>query len=47
MIRETNEMFAAMYAGAIISCGKWWITKSEKPDKELVIERFAELIFKI
>lgn len=45
-LSKANDMFAALYAGAVISCGKWWITQENRPNKESVIKGFSEFILK-
>ena len=47
---EGNErlaMLAAMYTGAIVSCGRWWIMQKNRPDKEQVVKTFDELVAKL
>jgi AcrR family transcriptional regulator len=46
-LKDANDMFAALYTGAIVSCGKWWITQKDRADKEAVIRKFAEFIIKL
>lgn len=46
-VREAHTMLSAMYAGAITSCGVWWITQNPRPDKNTIIEQFAEFISKL
>ena len=46
-LKESSAMFAAMYAGAVVSCGKWWITQKDRPDKEKVIAQFSEFIMRV
>lgn len=46
-VSDSNEMLAAIYAGAIMSCGKWWILQKNRPDKERVIETFATFFMKL
>lgn len=46
-VAESSAMLAALYAGAIVSCGRWWITQKTRPDKERVVEKFAEFVMKI
>ena len=46
-LKEANAMFAALYTGAIVSCGKWWITQNDRPDKETLIHRFTEIITRL
>lgn len=45
-LKEAHSMFAAIYTGAIVSCGKWWITQKNRPSKERVIAQFTEFIMK-
>lgn len=45
-ISEANAMLAAMYAGAIVNCGRWWITQKKRPDKERVVEIFTHFVMK-
>jgi AcrR family transcriptional regulator len=52
--REKSEVFAqysgmlsALYTGAIVNCGKWWITQKPRPDKEQVIGEFSRLVMMI
>lgn len=44
---NSNEMLAAIYAGAIMSCGKWWILQKNRPDKESVVQTFSEFVMKL
>ncbi len=46
-IRSAHAMLSAIYAGAIVSCGIWWIMQKERPDKEEVIRQFSEFITKL
>lgn len=41
------EMLAALYTGAMVNCGEWWITQPRRPDKEVVIEQFSSLLVKL
>lgn len=41
------EMLAALYTGAMVSCGEWWITQPHRPDKEAVIEQFSTLLVRL
>ncbi len=43
-VSKAPDMLAAMYAGSIVGCGKWWIEQSEQPSIDEVVDRFAELI---
>lgn len=47
IVSGSSAMLAAIYAGAIIGCGKWWILQKNRPDKELVVKKFEEFIMKI
>ena len=44
---QHSAMLAALYTGAIVNCGKWWITQKERPDKEMVIDEFSKLVLMI
>lgn len=46
-ISDSNAMLAAIYAGAIVSCGKWWILSENRPEKESVVKTFSEFIMKL
>lgn len=46
-VSDSNAMLAAIYAGAIVSCGKWWILNKNRPDKEQVVKTFSEFIMKM
>lgn len=45
-IRQSHAMLSAIYAGAIVSCGVWWIMLKNRPDKEQVIQQFSVFIEK-
>jgi AcrR family transcriptional regulator len=44
---QYSPMLAALYTGAVVNCGKWWITRKERPDKEQIIGEFANIVSKI
>ncbi len=46
-IAQYSAMLAATYAGAIVSCGKWWILQKNRPGKEEVVKKFSEIIMKL
>ena len=46
-IQAAPEMLAALYTGALIHCGEWWITQNPRPEKELVIAQCTELMQKL
>ena len=46
-IAQSSAMLAAMYTGAIVSCGRWWIMQKNRPDKEQVVKTFDELVAKL
>ena len=41
------EMLAALYTGAMVNCGEWWITQPHRPDKEVVIGQFSALLVRL
>ena len=41
------DMLAAAYTGAMVSCGQWWITQPDRPDKETVIYEFTAFLMKL
>lgn len=41
------DMLAASYTGAMVYCGQWWITQPDRPDKEVVIAQFSELLTRL
>lgn len=45
-VADASPMLTAIYAGAIVSCGKWWITQKKRPDKESVVTTFARFMMK-
>lgn len=47
VVSDSNAMLAAIYAGAIVSCGKWWILQKDRPAKETVVKTFSEFIMKL
>lgn len=46
-VRDAHAMLSAMYAGAITSCGVWWIMQNPRPNKSEIIEQFTEFISKL
>lgn len=44
---DAIPMLAAIYAGAIVSCGKWWILQEERPDKESVVRTFSDFVMRL
>lgn len=46
-IRRSHTILSVVYAGAIVSCGAWWALQKERPDKEEMIEQFAEFVAKL
>lgn len=44
---QYSAMLAALYTGAAVNCGKWWITQEKRPDKEQIIREFADIVSKI
>lgn len=46
-VRKSHAMLSAIYAGAIVSCGVWWIMQQNRPDKEQVIRQFAAYVDKL
>ncbi len=46
-LRESHTMLAVIYAGAIVSCASWWTLQKQRPDKEAMIRKFAELMMKL
>lgn len=46
-IRTSHSMLSAIYAGAIVSCGVWWITRENRPTKDEIVRQFTEFIKKI
>ena len=46
-VRLSHAMLSAIYAGAIVSCGVWWIMQKNRPDKEQVIQQFTAYIEKL
>lgn len=43
-ISDASSMLAALYAGAIVSCRKWWIQQENRPPKEAVIQTFSRVV---
>jgi len=41
---QYSGMLASLYTGAVISCGKWWITQKKRQDKEQVIDEFSKIV---
>lgn len=41
------EMLAALYTGAMVNCGEWWIAQPHRPDKEVVIDQFSALLLRL
>ena len=46
-LQESHAMLAAIYAGAIVSCGIWWVTQKNRPEKERIIRQFSEFISRL
>lgn len=46
-IRDSHTILSVVYAGAIVSCGSWWAVQKKRPDKEEMIEKFAEFLVKL
>ena len=46
-IRQFHAMLAAIYAGAVVSCGTWWVIQKNRPEKEQAIRQFAEFIYRL
>lgn len=46
-IRSSHTLLSVAYAGAIVSCGTWWALQENRPDKEILIEKFSEFIAKL
>lgn len=46
-IQADPEMLAALYTGALIHCGEWWITQTPRPDKEVILAQCTELMKKL
>lgn len=46
-VRQTHAILSAIYAGAIVSCGVWWIMLKDRPEKEQVIQQFTAFIEKL
>ena len=46
-VSAPSAMLAAIYAGAIVSCGKWWILSKNRPDKESIVKAFSEFVMKL
>lgn len=47
LIAQSSAMFATIYAGAIVTCGKWWILQKNRPDQEHVVKAFNEFIMRM
>ncbi len=43
---EAN-MLAVTYTGAMVYCGRWWISHNKPLDKEVVIAQFSRLFMKL
>lgn len=41
---QYSAMLASLYTGAVVNCGKWWITQKKRPDKEQIIREFANIV---
>ncbi|HCO62132.1 MAG TPA: hypothetical protein DIT49_01370 [Clostridiales bacterium] len=46
-VRASHAMLSAIYAGAIVSCGVWWVTQKDRPPKEEIVEQFTQLITRL
>lgn len=46
-IRSSHTILSVMYAGAIVSCGSWWALQKNCPDKEDMIQKFADFMIKL
>jgi AcrR family transcriptional regulator len=44
---QYSAMLAALYTGAVVNCGKWWITQKKRPDKDQIILEFADIVSRI
>lgn len=41
LIRDSSAMLAALFAGGVVNCGRWWITSPRRPSKDVVVGQFA------
>lgn len=42
--RAALEMLAVLYSGAMVNCGRWWLTRGSRLSKAQVVEKFKQLI---
>lgn len=47
LIAQSSDMFATIYAGAIVSCGKWWILQKNRQSKEEIVKTFNDFIMRL
>ena len=43
-VREFHGMLSAIFAGAVVSGGVWWVTQKNRPEKEQIIRQFSEYV---
>ena len=41
-LKTANDMLAALYTGAIVALGKWWITQKNRPPKSRSFSSFLK-----
>ncbi|MDO5331021.1 MAG: TetR/AcrR family transcriptional regulator [Bacillota bacterium] len=46
-LRDSHSMLSSIYAGAIVSCGVWWVGDGGKTSKKQLLEQFARFTEKM
>ncbi|MCD8008277.1 MAG: TetR/AcrR family transcriptional regulator [Clostridiales bacterium] len=46
-LQTEANMLAVTYTGAIVYCGRWWISHNKPLDKEAVITQFSRLLMRL
>ncbi len=46
-LRADSSFLASLYTGAIVYCGRWWISQKNRLSKEIMIAQFSELTMQV